>query len=112
MEDEEHCTDSEAREAEQEESLFVSIYDRASYHTTLRIGRKITAKDIVQAIAAKIDLPRSEVPFHSLVVVVAVQDPARKCLVHVVRTIQNNESVLNTLDAFLSKVPYPSSFLI
>lgn len=81
--------------------LYVTIYDqRPLRQVSLKINRKITGKDVCQAIASMIDLQR-ESQFYSLVLVATTYDAAKKSNMFCVRTLKNTEQVIRTMDTFL-----------
>ncbi len=93
------------REAETTQFINVDIYDTHSSSTILKINSSIKSIDICRAIAHKIDLSPDEAKYYDLVLIVSMTNskfssPPSHC----VRTLKQNEHILDTLSVLMSKL--------
>lgn len=72
--------------------------------TLLKVNRTITGRDICRALERKLTLTREDGKFYSLVCVITIIDPQKRSKVYCVRTIFNDEIVLNIQDILIQKL--------
>jgi hypothetical protein len=82
----------------------VNIYDSHSSFSILRLNSTAKASDICGAIAYKNDLCLDDSKFHSLVLVVTVFNADTKGNIHCVRTLNQNECVMEIRGVLISKL--------
>ena len=97
-----------------EEEVFqlisVQVYLHSAQHV-LKINRTITGRDICRALERRLSLSREDAKFFSLMYVVTVFDPDKRNKVYCIRTILNDEIVLNVIDTLISKLMYKFSIM-
>eukprot|EP01039_Chlorochromonas_danica_P006976 gene6981-7718_t len=82
--------------------MHVTIYDRDSCFTTVRVQDKLTtAKDLCADIASKLDLAKQDCTSFALVLVCEVPDSVRNTPIFCLRTLRQDERVLEVMNHFL-----------
>jgi hypothetical protein len=83
--------------------ISVLIYS-TSTSNVLKVNRTITGRDICRALEKRCQLTKEESKFHCLVCIITVFDSMKRSKVHCIRTIANEEIVLNILDLLINKL--------
>jgi hypothetical protein len=90
--------------------ICVQVYLHSAQHV-LKINRTITGRDICRALERRLSLSREEAKFYSLLCVVTIFDPEKRTKVYCIRTLLNDEIVLNMLDHLTQRLMFKFSIM-